>query len=142
MIPYIAKALLNSYGRKATCLSFVSTGFASCLSDGHLTRLPYMQAVVYTVFLSCAVPFIKPRLPLPRRQKHAGTFPMRLRRHRKRSHSDPSHSEAAVEATTSKWRCVKSSAFWLLCCGVFLQGLGSFVPGTYLPCESVLFAEI
>lgn len=40
-----------------------------------------------------------------------------------------------------KWRCLRSSAFWLLFSGVLLQGLGGFVPGTYLPCELCIFSK-
>jgi hypothetical protein len=60
---------------------------------------------------------------------------MRLLGQRKRLHSDPSEVDSAVQRPTNKWKCFRSSAFWLLFCGVLLQGLGGFVPGTYLPCE-------
>lgn len=66
---------------------------------------------------------------------------MRLLSHRKRLDSDPSQVDAVVERPMNKWKCFKSSAFWLLFCGVLLQGLGGFVPGTYLPCESGLFSQ-
>lgn len=95
-----------------------------------------LQAFAYTLLLSCAVPFIKPRLPLPRSQQVTGSIPMRLLGRRKRLDIGSSEVENPVQRPTNKWKCFKSSAFWLLFCGVLLQGLGGFVPGTYLPCTS------
>jgi hypothetical protein len=128
VVPFIARALLKSYGRKTTCLAFVSHH-----RDDVVRYLMPKQAIAYTLLLSCAVPFIKPRLPLPRKQASGGSFPMRLLK------GSPSNSDRTrripTERETGKWRCLRSSAFWLLFTGVLLQGLGGFVPGTYLPCR-------
>lgn len=111
VVPFIAKALLSTYGQKTTCLAF---------------------AVSYAVLLSCAVPFIRPRLPLPKKETRDGLHVMRRLRQRNRREADtlPSPDNSRGNA---KWDCLRRRAFWLLFSGVLLQGLGGFVPGTYLP---------
>lgn len=132
-MPFIARALLKAYGRRTTCLAFVSP---IAYSERQLTT---KQAVAYTLLLSCAVPFIKPRLPLPRKQASSGSFPMRILKGRP-STSDR-HRRVPTERATGKWRCLRSSTFWLLFTGVLLQGLGGFVPGTYLPCRFQIYCD-
>lgn len=94
------------------------------------------QAVSYAFLLSCAVPFIRPRLPLPKKQTRDELHILQRLRQRNRIEVDTSPSSEDNRGNT-KWACLRRRAFWLLFSGVLLQGLGGFVPGTYLPCESV-----
>lgn len=67
------------------------------------------QAVAFAIFLSILVPFIRPRLPLP--------------------------AKTARQSPKIDWAFLRGKAFWLLWIGVLSQGLGGFMPGTYLPGE-------
>jgi len=92
-VPFIASALLETYGRRVTCIAF---------------------SIAYAILLALTIPFIRPRLPLTNRLTDA---------------------DAQRERARIDWGFLRGRAFWLLACGVVLQGLGGFVPGTYLPCE-------
>ncbi|WVQ98835.1 hypothetical protein IAU59_005966 [Kwoniella sp. CBS 9459] len=81
---------------------------SSALLDKYGKRTTLLAiGIGYTILLGLLIPFIRPRLP-----------------------SAPS---AATRRPKVDWSFLNRSAFWLLWSGVLFQGLGAFMPGTYLP---------
>jgi hypothetical protein len=44
-------------------------------------------------------------------------------------------AKTARQSPRIEWTFLRGKAFWLLWIGVLIQGLGGFMPGTYLPGE-------
>ncbi|KAL7424087.1 hypothetical protein Q5752_001672 [Cryptotrichosporon argae] len=85
VMPLVSQALLSRYGQRVTLVAI---------------------AIAYSVLLAALVPFVRPRLPVPKRT----TRPL-----------------------APSWSFTRRSAFWLLWLGVLCQGLAAFIPATYLP---------
>ncbi|OCF41432.1 hypothetical protein I317_04733 [Kwoniella heveanensis CBS 569] len=100
----------------ATGIMFAGTGagglimplISSALLDKYGKRTTLLAiGIGYTILLGLLIPFIRPRLP-----------------------SAPSIASRRPQVD---WSFMRHAAFWLLWSGVLFQGLGAFMPGTYLP---------
>ncbi|WVQ78389.1 hypothetical protein IAT38_000475 [Cryptococcus sp. DSM 104549] len=87
VMPLVSTALLQRYGKRTTLIAIGTS---------------------YTIILALLIPYVRPRIPLPR-------------------------ASATTRSPKVDWSFLRHRVFWLFWAGILFQGLAAFVPGTYLP---------
>lgn len=110
VFPFILQGLITRLGYRWGLLALVSPGHLTS-SSTPLKHAFKLQGIGYGVIGLAALPFIKPRIPLP-----------------------PRNSAAAIRARQVDPKLFRRSTLYSFAGCILLSSLGNFVPSVFVPC--------